>query len=90
MRTRRQRAALETVEESIALQLLRALLHPQSSLETALGAAMGLKALGRNAVILLLLPHAPLLLHALERGQELTEAESLAVSCCCCCCCCCW
>ncbi|KAL8441181.1 hypothetical protein Emag_007372 [Eimeria magna] len=88
-RARIRREALETVEEAVALQLLRALLHPASGLDSACGAAMGLRALGRKAVLLLLLPHAPLLLHALERGRDLVETQRLAVTSSCCCCCCC-
>ncbi|CDJ43528.1 hypothetical protein ETH_00031025, partial [Eimeria tenella] len=80
VRARQQREALDAVEEAAALQLLRSLVHPSSSIETALGAAIGIRALGRKAVLLLLLPHASLLLHALERGQELAETQRLAIS----------
>lgn len=75
----RERNGLQSVASAAALQLQRHLLHPLSCLDTAAGAALGLVEIGSEAVRELLLPHARLLLHALERSQQLNEVELLAV-----------
>ncbi|CBZ49747.1 conserved hypothetical protein [Neospora caninum Liverpool] len=79
-RARAHREQMESVETAVLLQLKRHLLHPQSSLETVLGAVWGILALGRPAVLLLLLPVLPLLLHALERVRSLGELQIAASS----------
>ncbi|KYF39070.1 transcription initiation factor TFIID complex subunit TAF6 [Toxoplasma gondii ARI] len=79
-RARAQREQMESVEAAVLLQLKRHLLHPQSSLETVLGAVWGILALGRPATLLLLLPVLPLLLHTLERARSFGELEVVATS----------
>ncbi|PFH31712.1 hypothetical protein BESB_026860 [Besnoitia besnoiti] len=79
-RARMQREHMEGVEAAILLQLKRHLLHPQSSLETVLGAVWGILALGRPAFLLLLFPVLPLLLHTLERVRSLGELQMIAAS----------
>ncbi|KEP61231.1 UNVERIFIED_CONTAM: transcription initiation factor TFIID complex subunit TAF6 [Hammondia hammondi] len=79
-RARAQREQMESVEAAVLLQLKRHLLHPQSSLETVLGAVWGILGLGRPATLLLLLPVLPLLLHTLERARSVGDLEVVATS----------